>query len=397
MITLAPPKTQSLDAVDYDLHGIVGIRLLNASAADARAVNRQLGPIRSSLGREPDITVRFVERLPGVSNVRFLGLDDAAFTDDAFLVLRSRHKSSVRVRIPFERIGERCDIVCETGLPAVPLLIPIVNLTALAKNVVPLHASAFNFRGTGVLTTGWSKGGKTETLLAFMAKGAEYVGDEWVYLRDDGSQMCGVPEPVTLWNWHLEQVPEFRSLVGRGQRARLTALSWLIAAMNVASAHGTSRRAPGRLLSRIVPLIQRQHYVHVPPERVFGEQFGRFEGTPKKLFFVASHDSPDVTVERIPSREVAERMVFSLQEERSKFLSYYMKFRFAFPDAANELIDNVVEIQRDLLIRALADKEAYAVSHPYPVVISSLYEAMSPLIRENDAALKDRQHAGKTG
>ena len=37
-----------------------------------------------------------------------------------------------------------------TGLPAVPLLIPIVNLTALANGALPMHASAFTHDGVGV-------------------------------------------------------------------------------------------------------------------------------------------------------------------------------------------------------------------------------------------------------
>jgi hypothetical protein len=31
--------------IDYDLHGLAGIRLLDAAPADAAAVTRQLGPI----------------------------------------------------------------------------------------------------------------------------------------------------------------------------------------------------------------------------------------------------------------------------------------------------------------------------------------------------------------
>jgi len=54
----------------------------------------------------------------------------------------------------------------------VPHLLAVINLTALAKGVLPLHASAFTYRGLGVLATGWAKGGKTETLLEFAWLGA---------------------------------------------------------------------------------------------------------------------------------------------------------------------------------------------------------------------------------
>jgi len=209
-------KRDTSPDIDFDLHGLASIRLLNASPGDVAAVTQQLGPIRAPLGRDPDIIIQFVDRLPLSSRVRYLGLDEAGFTDDAFLVLRSKHKARARVQIPFEQIGKRCEILCEHGLPAVPLLIPILNLAVLSKGGLPLHAAAFSYNGTGVLATGWSKGGKTETLLAFVSRGAEYIGDEWVYISHDGSRMYGIPEPIRVWDWHLQYLPEYRALLGQG-------------------------------------------------------------------------------------------------------------------------------------------------------------------------------------
>ena len=144
-------------AIDYDLHGLAGVRVVGATARDAAAVDRQLGPIRGPLRRDPDIVVRFVDHLDVEGPLRLLGVDDAGFTDDAFLVLRARHKARARVLIPLDRIGRRCEIVCERGLPAVPLLIATLNLTVLARGALPLHASAFFHDGCGVVVTGWSK------------------------------------------------------------------------------------------------------------------------------------------------------------------------------------------------------------------------------------------------
>ncbi len=43
--------------VDFDLHGFVGVRLLEPLPRDVAAVARQLGPLQSPLSRTPDITV----------------------------------------------------------------------------------------------------------------------------------------------------------------------------------------------------------------------------------------------------------------------------------------------------------------------------------------------------
>jgi hypothetical protein len=116
---------------DFDLHGIVGIRLINASQSDLAAVKKQLGPIQSALTRDPDIVIRFVDQMQMSSSVRYIGVEDAGFTKDAFLILRGKYQTSIKAQIPFDQIGSRqCEIVCERGLAAVPLLIAIINLTA---------------------------------------------------------------------------------------------------------------------------------------------------------------------------------------------------------------------------------------------------------------------------
>lgn len=369
------------DPVDFDLHGLAGIRLLDAGPNDAAVVARQLGPIQAPLLREPDITIRFVDRLLPASPLRYLGLDDVAFTDDAFLLLRSKQKARARVQIPFDQIGQKLEITCERGLPAVPLLIPILNLTVLANGALPLHASAFIYDGNGVLVTGWAKGGKTETLLAFMANGATYVGDEWIYLSCDGRDMWGIPEPIRIWDWHLDELPQYRRLTGRSDRLRLQALRLLGRLLAPGNGNGAGpQRLPGRLARRLAPLLKEQQFVHLSPQKLFGAGRCAPQSVPELIFFVASHEAAETTVEPLDAEWVAQRMLFSLEEERLNFLSYYLKFRFAFPEAANDFIERRQQLERRLLLQALGSKTAYAVYHPYPVSIPSLFDALHDLI-----------------
>jgi len=365
---------------DFDLHGIVGIRLINAGPRDMAAVQRQLGPIQSNLTRDPDIVIRFVDRIQLSSPVRYIGVEDAGFTDDAFLVLRGKYQTSVRVKIPFDQIGSRqCEIVCEGGIPSVPLLIAIINLTALSRGVLPLHASALLYNSKGIMITGWSKGGKTETLLAFAANGAQYVGDEWIYFSPDGQRMYGIPEPTRVWYWHLQQLAHYKAKVNRQDLLRLHALDLLAKALERIQSSPLGRRARYlQILRRFTALIKRQLYVQLPPEKLFGQKTDGKGAQLEKIFFVVSHDQPDVMVQQVDPSEVAERMVFSLQEERMDFMSYYFKYRFAFPECSNPLIDQAEEIQRKLALKALVGKEAYAIFHPYPFSFSSLFDTIRP-------------------
>ena len=362
-------------AIDYDVRGIVGVRLLGASPQDAAAVDRQLGPVRAPLAGAPDVVVRFVDRLPLSSPMRYVGLDDAGFTDDAFLVLRGSHASPVTVQVPLEDIGGPCEIVCESGVGSVPLLIPVLNLTALAKGVVPLHAAAFTYEGTGVLVTGWAKGGKTETLLAFMARGARYVGDEWVYVDADGYRLYGLPEPIKLWDWHFPDLPRYRELIGWSTRSRLSAIKGMQRAAARASGDGGAGA-----LGRTSALLGRQLYTRVPPDKLFGSEACAAEGMLDRLVFVVSEERQDVRVEEIDAEGIAERMAFSLRHERLDLLAHYLKFRFAFPDAANAFLDRADDLERELLEKALRGKQAYAVYHPFPAPIPALFDAIAPAL-----------------
>jgi hypothetical protein len=367
-------RTTDLGTVDFDLHGLAGVRLVGASASDAAAVERQLGPIRAELMREPDLIIRFVDRLELSEPMRLLGAGDAGYTDEGFVVLRSRHKSKARVLMPLAGVGAKPEIVCERGLAAVPLLIPMLNLTVLANGALPLHAAAFEFEGAGVVATGWSKGGKTESLLAFAARGAHYVADEWAYISADGRRVHGIPEPVRLWDWHLRQAPDYRRLIGRKRRARLRALS--LAAGTEGAARALRRGRRGGAADRVYSLLRSQLHVDAEPGLLFGER--RPSASFDRLFFLVTHDAPETVVEPIEPENVARRMLYSLQYERLDFIGAYHKLRFAFPEASSPLIDDAQAIERERLLEVFAGKPAYLVRHPYPTSLARLFEAMRP-------------------
>jgi hypothetical protein len=268
-----------------------------------------------------------------------------------------------------EAVGERCDIVCERRGGPVPHLLAVINTTALARGVLPLHASAFNYRGAGVLATGWAKGGKTETLLAFAARGAEYVGDEWVYLTSDGG-MHGVPEPIRLWHWHVQQLPGVRAGLSRPVRARLSALPALAGS---STALGEALPGlPASVLRRAAPVVRRQAFVQVPPARLFGDAAIALHGKLDHVLLVTSSDRDEVTIEPLPGASVAARMAASLEEERNAFLQLYRQFRYLFPERRSTAVEEAAAVERRLLEARLADRPAHLLRHPYPVRLESL-------------------------
>jgi hypothetical protein len=261
----------------------------------------------------------------------------------------------------------------------VPLLIAIVNLTALAHGFVPLHASAFTFEGRGILVTGWSKGGKTEALLAFMQRGAEYLGDEWIYLDPERGRMFGIPQPIRLWDWHLRQLPTYRQGLGGGARARLAAIAFLLSTLDHAGRTAPRGSAAHRTCERFREIVHRQAHVDAAPEALFGT-LGPLAAPLDRVVLVASDEAAGITVEPMDPVRLARRMEFSVRYEFAPLLTHYDMFRFAFPDSENPWIESIPERLGPLLARALAGKPTFAVRHPYPFELAALFEAMRPCV-----------------
>jgi hypothetical protein len=359
------------DPVDFDLHGLAGVGVVDATPRDVAVVARQLGPLPRRLDREPDVSIRFVDRLEPAGRLRYLGAREAGWADDGFYVLRSR-KQPAMVRLPIDRIGGVCEIVCQRGLPAVPFLIATLNLTVLVNGGLPLHAGAFELDGRGVLVTGWSKGGKTELLMAATRAGARYIGDEWVYLTADGA-MHGIPEPVRLWDWHLDQLPDVRRDLSAADRMRLRLLP--VAGRLDGSLPGPVRRSPpGRLLHRAVPVVDGQRHVDLAPERLFGT-LGSLSGRLDHVLFVVAAAGPEIEVTPVDPLEVAHRMVFSLLHERLDLATLYLQARYALPDLVNPNLDAMESLQRERLVTFLSGKPAHQIVHPYPVDFGAFLDA----------------------
>lgn len=364
--------------IDYDLHGLVGLRLVNASAHDAAAVARQLGPMQKPLDREPDIVVRFVQQLP-TPRLRCLGKDKGGFTDQGYFVLR-HNKQSVKVRIPFEQIGNRCEILCESGAHSVPLLMHILNLTLPRKDCVAVHASAFIYQGTGVLVTGWADGGKTTALLAFASQGADYVGDEWIWLRGDGQAMYGLPRNLNLSAWHLEQLPQLRRQVATKKRLFFQCVHGLDHLQDKLLAGRADTHLAVKLPRKMLAVLKRQVELRVEPAAIFSPHAMRLVARPEKVFLFTSQQGPDLHCEPLTLQEMVPRMALAVQYEQLAFMEHYTAFRFAFPDCRNEYIENAYQFQQDILGRALMGKEKYMVRHPYPVPVRPLFDVMRPFI-----------------
>jgi len=335
---------------DYDLHGIVGIRLVDAAPAQAEAVALQIGVSDGPLRRAPDIVIRFVDRVSALAG------------------------------IPFADIGGTCEITCDRAASQVPLLVPIVNLTALGKGYLPLHASAFGMSGGGAIAAGASRGGKTGTLLAFMAHGASYIGDDWVYVAPDGATVFGLPGVMEVRHAYLQALPQYRARLDPRERWRLRALS-LVERVDRGIPDGGRRPALGAALRhRVRAALAQRLFTHVAPQQLFGAAACPGTGTVNTVFVLFRHDAPDVTVRRIALQDAVRHLMFSLRHEWQELVSSYLQSRIAAPGACNELLEAHEARLHEALAHALVGKDTYAVGHPSPVPITKMYDTLRRLL-----------------
>ena len=375
--------TDPTHAITLELDGVVTIGLFGGGEREVTLIRRQLGPLAVVHDRSPDLVIEFVERLPADGPLTALGRE-AAYGEHGLVIRRGRRKTDVRVRIPLDRLGERpLTITAERGLPAIPYLIPVVGLTALARGVIPVHASAFVHDGRGVLVTGWAKGGKTEALLAFAERGATYVGDEWVFVSADGRSMTGLPEPMRVWDWQLDQIPSLRARVGTGARARLRAAAGTTRALRAGAGLPAVRTsAAGDAARRLGEIAERQRSIQVPPAQAFG---GRVADGPVPLDAIVLIEATlggEPTVGPLDTGSLAGRVAAMVVHEWLDLEALLLAHRYAYPDRDIPRLEAVETRIASALRAAWATTPAIHVRHPQPVEIAPLAERIGAALAE---------------
>lgn len=382
--------TDNHRVIDFNIHGLISVRLIGASADDVTAVTKHIGALQAPLLDEPDVTLRFVKHHQ-TAHIRHIGLGRHGFTNDAFFVFE-KGLNSAKIRIPFDKIGRSCEIVCESGLQSVPLLMPILGLTALAKGYVPIHASAFVHNGVGILMPGWAHSGKTTALLGFAKLGAEFIGEEWVLVGGNVPTMYGLPTDMELSLTHVNNLLQLHRDISMHWRFKV--LSRLDHVHNVIQETNISHNLSTKMLRKMTSILASLATLTVKPQILFANRIRSLVAKPDKLFLLISHVDPQIKVQPAPPSEIARRILFLVQHEQMKFMEHYMAFKFAFPGSTNAFIDNAFQRQHDVLTHALTNADAYIVWHPYPFVFSEFYDKIQPFLEVKQKEWTGPLHEG---
>lgn len=238
----------------------------------------------------------------------------------------------------------------------------------------------FHIEAVGVLVAGWKKGGKTESLLAFAQQGVRYIGDEWILLSADGTKMHGIPGVIPVWDWHFKYLPQLRRKVAMRDRLLFAAVRGMDKLQRGLPHGRLGNMLPIRFLRDALPPLKKRLNVALEAEAIFASPLGSLSARPDKFILAMSHADQEIRVEPADPMHVAGCMSSSVQFEQLGFFKHYLAFKFAFPDRQADFMETIAERQQELLRRALSGKDAYLVSHPYPVSLSDLSAHMVPIL-----------------
>ena len=158
----------------------------------------------------------------------------------------------------------------------------------------------------------------------------------------------------------------------RGERDRREA--------TVVGAIAIGSMAIGRLAIRVRVPVERQLSVQVPPGRLLGRPPVPGGASLDRIVLVMSHASDEMVVTPVDGAEVARRATHSFLFELSDLLGHYRRFRFAFPDARNALIEDLEARYERRAVEAFGEVPAITVRHPYPLEIDRLHQAIAPAL-----------------
>ena len=224
---------------------------------------------------------------------------------------------------------------------------------------------------------GWSNGGKTSVLLSLAANGAEYVGDEWLAITNDGSEMIGYPIPLSISKWQLKQMPKLKAKVSKGAKIADIFIEFILSFLKLVLKIGDSKfillHFPKKILYYVEKLLKKK----IAPHKVFGDKVRNVPTPVDFLFLTLRHQGSDIKIEKCKSYEIICRMINSNNYEQNLFYDYYNAFKYAFPERSNRFLDEAKEIHAQQLLKALKDKKAYKVISPSPVSLNDLYKKIN--------------------
>jgi hypothetical protein len=373
------PCAEPRRTICFDIHGLVAVQLVDAPPLAVQAFTDMLGNFQPGPApRSAAITIRFVGRFD---------LDDVQVIDGGRIActagqiyMRRRAARGGWTRVPIGEFGKACEFVCESDVVRVPLFDEALRAAIIACGYVPLHGSAFEWQGNGIVVVGRAHGGKTSALLSFARAGARYISDDFVILAPDGSAVRGLSAPLCLSSWHLGQLPHLHGQLQLGQRAYAGALKSLEASTRAVPS--VLRRVVRHTLSRMGRRGKRAMDIDLvfPTGAVTA-------AAPAAVVLMKSASGTTTAVSEVTPDALAAIMEEERLLDDAELRRVYKLWRSAVPQRRNDFLEGLSETTSVMIVNALGGLAAFTLTHPCPSRFEDLLKAMEPLLRADSLAM----------
>jgi len=265
------------------------------------------------------------------------------------------------VNINFDDFGPGCRLSCG---PEVSMgeLIAWVNLLLPVAETVSLHASAFTWKGEGVVVTGSAGSGKTGALLAAIHQGSEAVGDECIWINRN-ARMRGLFLEMEIRAAYFGELPHLRSEVSSATGYRIY-LHDLVSRTIRPFLPNLSRKFAGRARAQVQPDIVMRHLA--PP----GASVNR-------LFVSKVHAGPEIRVRPVDIAQVVPQLVEIQSVEFARQRAQYARYRDQAESRQNEWMEGLAQRHNDFFSDALRNTRTYILEHPPSPRARDLFRALA--------------------
>ena len=336
-----------MPSCDFRAMGLT-VRAFDCPPRAGRVLRRLLGADRPHQGFA-DVRVRFVEKIDWSSARRFAGTD--TFWDGRYLGIR---QPGGWLGVPFGDPNEHSfKLICERGVRGLPILRSILQVQAVRKGYLPVHGSAFAYKGRGFIATGWPRAAKTGMALAAMNGGGALIAAEQASIDPESLLLHNATEPIQARPWHVRHLESDRHVVGSATRTRLLLVDRLL---QLAARFG-AERGP---LARLYAATARRNFAEVSAERLTYAS----PTTPlTAIICVIGTSGVPESVARSPLGLAEERLILLFESEIAQLSSHYRQYQFLVPGEGRSLIDDARTRYQLVVSRVLQQVPCYEVLH----------------------------------
>lgn len=346
----------------FELPGIGSLHVRGATRDQSTALVEEFGLTHTSGAAALCGEIEVVDRLGRGDSLTIIDGCACATDGNALFVLHAEGEAGRVSGISASGFTAQCT----PCFPIAKLTRALVDLVALLRGLLPLHASAFVCDGRGIAVTGPPRSAKTMALLAFTAHGAEALGDERVYAD---------PAARVLYRGHATvSTPVYRL---RGRKNLLhTAGS---RALWISAADAIMHPLTERTGERWARAWERRSRVALSVDSV-----GNFTVAPLHAMVVCvRQQSEAVHAERCDATHAAELATAATLADIEPAMQLAHGWRAALPDSADQVEVSMVDLL-DRMTRLVSPVDTFVLRHPYPANEFAVFAALEPLINHHE-------------